>query len=355
MKLGLISFTARGRVLCERLARGLSQSAKAKTIIWDKSQMSLKTFVEDAFEVLDGVIFIGAIGIAVRVTAPLLKSKAQDPAVVVLDEAGRYVIPILSGHLGGANALARDIAALVGAAPVITTSTDVHGVFAVDLWSKKQGCEILEIDKIKAVSGALLASETVGLFSDFYITGEIPAGLTLVERGSLGICVSLSESKQPFEVTLHVVPKRVILGIGCRRKTAFEDLERFIIKTLSENDISLKAVSALHSIDLKQQEPGLIRFSETYGIPFKTFSAEALKSLSGCFERSEFVERITGVDNVCERSAMAVDLQGERVRGEQVEADLDGLAALSRRLIITKRQKAGMTLAAAIEDWRCEF
>jgi len=410
VKLGLVSFTARGRALGEHLVDGLSQSNQAELVLWDKSQISLKAFVADHFRSLDGFVFIGAIGIAVRLTAPYLESKAQDPAVVVLDEGGRYVIPILSGHLGGANHLARDIGRLIGAEPVITTSTDVHGIFAVDTWSQRQGCEILEIDRIKNISGALLDGQPVGLVSDFEIGGKLPEGLTPAVSGLVGICVSISEQKQPFEATLHIVPKCVTLGIGCRRGTDFEDLERFIIETLAEKDISLKAVSALHSIDLKKEEPCLLRFSETYGIPFKTFSAWELMDVQGTFERSAFVESITGVDNVCERSAMAAD-QGDRL-GSGTEFDLvsdtefglvsdtefglvsdtefglvsdtefnlgtdnesnlgtdskfnlktvisgvnaDGAVANSRRLIITKHQTSGMTLAAAIEEWRCEF
>jgi len=356
VRLGLVSFTARGRALGEHLLDGLSQSNKAELVLWDKSQISLKAFIADHFRSLDGFVFIGAIGIAVRLTAPYLESKAQDPAVVVLDEGGRYVIPILSGHLGGANNLARDIGRLIGAEPVITTSTDVHGIFAVDTWSQRQGCEILEIDRIKHISGALLDGEPVGLVSDFEICGELPAGLTPADNnyfsGSVGICVSLDEKKQPFERTLHIVPKCVILGVGCRRGTVFEDLERFIIETLAENDISLKAVAAINSIDLKNNEPCLLRFSETYGIPFKTFSAGELMAVQGTFERSAFVESITGADNVCERSAMAA-AQGDQWRsGTEFRLVSD---TEFRRLIITKRQKSGMTLAAAIEDWRCEF
>lgn len=362
MKLGLVSFTDRGRALGERLADGFSESIKAEIVCWNKSQASLKAFVADHFRVLDGFVFIGAIGIAVRVTAPYLESKAQDPAVVVLDEAGRYVIPILSGHLGGANNLARDIGRLIGAEPVITTSTDVHGIFAVDIWSEQQGCEIVEIDRIKHISGALLDGQTVGFVSDFKISGKLPAGLTPSVSGSVGICVSIDEKKKPFERSLHVIPKIVTLGIGCRRGTAFEDLERFIFETLAENNIAFKAVAALHSIDLKKEEPCLLRFSETYGIPFKTFSVGVLMAVPGNFEGSAFVESITGVDNVCERSAMAAE------KGDQLASDTEsnlgtvlgrvnagGVAVKSRRLIITKRQKSGMTLAAAIEEWRCEF
>lgn len=114
---------------------------------------------------------MGAVGIAVRAIAPHCKSKATDPAVVVLDECGRFAVPLLSGHLGGANALARALAEACGAIPVITTATDANGVFAVDEWAKAQGCAVLEPERIKLVSGALLAG------------AHRPAGIGLARAG----------------------------------------------------------------------------------------------------------------------------------------------------------------------------
>lgn len=345
MRLGILAFTTEGRKLGERVADGLMKSPGRETRFWDPSLCSLKAFVAVGFSDLDGFIFIGALGIAVRVTAPHLSSKAQDPAVVVLDEAGRYVIPVLSSHLGGANPLALEIAGLIGAEPVITTATDVRGRFAVDTWSREQGCEIVEPDRIKYITGALLAGEPVGVCSEFEMPGPLPVGLTRTKDGPLGICITFSEQRSPFELTLHVIPKRVILGIGCRRGTAFEALEAFILKTLARENLSIRAVSALHSIALKKDEPCLVRFSKAYGIPFKTFSANALRAVPGSFSPSNFVKEITGVDNVCERSAMAV---------EDSKAE-PGALAITRRLILSKQKEAGMTLAAACEDWRCIF
>ena len=112
-----------------------------------------------------------------RAIAPHCKSKTTDPAVVVVDECGRFAVPILSGHLGGANDLARAIAAVCGAVPVITTATDAHGIFAVDEWAKHQNCMVLEPERIKLVSGKLLAEQPVYYRADFPVTGTVPAGL----------------------------------------------------------------------------------------------------------------------------------------------------------------------------------
>ena len=163
-------------------------------------------------EPADGFVFIGAVGIAVRTVSPLLRSKAKDPAVVVLDELGRFAIPVVSGHLGGANRLAAALAAVSGGQPVITTATDLNGLFAVDVWSRKTGCSLVEIHRIKEVSGALLRGEQVGVFSDFPLPQHLPEGLS-TGAARVGICISLDDGKNPFPLTLHAVPRIVVLGV----------------------------------------------------------------------------------------------------------------------------------------------
>ena len=123
--------------------------------------MTLAGWTAQQFAAADALVFVGAAGIAVRAIAPHCQSKATDPAVVVLDECGRFAVPLLSGHLGGANDLACRLAAACGAVPVITTATDANGLFAVDEWAKKQNCAVWETPRIKLVSGALLAGKTV--------------------------------------------------------------------------------------------------------------------------------------------------------------------------------------------------
>lgn len=330
MKLGLIWFTACG----EKLAAQLKELQDLEFVIFNEEVEPVRSFVAKNFETLDGLIFIGAVGIALRMVAPHLVSKDQDPAVVVLDEGGRFSIPILSGHLGGANALAQRLAEKLGAIPVITTSTDVHSKFAVDLWSQSMACVIGDIRKIKYISSAILADQEVGLASDFEVCGELPPLIKWNEDHPQGICVSLNETRQPFKMTLHLIPRIIVLGVGCRRGTASEALESFLLGMLKQHDISLKSVAGIHSIDLKKDEGCLIAFSEKYGLPFNTYSEETLNAIPGIYTGSEFVRRTTGVDNVCERSAM-VGIQGS--------------------LIVRKQTFEGITAAIACKDWRCEF
>ena len=172
MSRAYLAFTAKGEALARRLAEALPGSVSRCG-----GDVTLKGWTAEHFAQDEALIFVGAVGIAVRAIAPHCRSKAADPAVVVVDEGGNFAVPLLSGHLGGANALARALAKACGAVPVITTATDVNGLFAVDLWAKAQNCAVLEPERIKRVSGALLAGQTVRYWSPWPVAGEAPAGV----------------------------------------------------------------------------------------------------------------------------------------------------------------------------------
>ena len=172
MSRAYLAFTAKGEALAHRLAEALPGSVSRCG-----GDVTLKGWTAEHFAQDEALIFVGAVGIAVRAIAPHCRSKAADPAVVVVDEGGSFAVPLLSGHLGGANALARALAKACGAVPVITTATDVNGLFAVDLWAKAQNCAVLEPERIKRVSGALLAGQTVRYWSPWPVAGETPAGV----------------------------------------------------------------------------------------------------------------------------------------------------------------------------------
>lgn len=323
MKLELIAFTQRGNDLARHLAETLS--SRGHQAACTRDGLKAEAWAERAFSRSDGLIFVGAAGIAVRAIAPHLRHKSTDPAVVVLDEGGQFVIPILSGHLGGANDLAREIAALTGAVPVITTATDVNGVFAVDQWARRQGLTVCNPERILPVSSRLLAGETVGFFSPWPIAGELPHGLCLVSRGEAQVVLDLH---RPESNSLWLYPKRVRVGMGCRRGTPVSVLRALLEKVLAEADIPQKAVSALCTIDLKKDETGLQELAWELGVPFITYSAQELAQVPGDFTPSPFVEQITGVDNVCERAALAA----------------------GGKLLQKKTAKDGATVALAMEE-----
>ncbi len=308
MTVSLIAFSKNGAAVMNAIACCLSDRGETVLdtyLLHEKSaaQPSLREWTGHAFGG-DAVIFVGACGIAVRAIAPFIRDKLEDPAVICVDERGQFVIPLLSGHVGGANALAATIAKAVGATPVITTATDVQGRFAVDVWAKDYGLHLYERQYAKELSAALLDGRTVGVFSDFLIDGSLPDGMAAADSGNLGLCVSWDTQVQPFFHTLHAVPRTVTLGVGCRRNVPAEAFEHTVLDCLRQNHIAIEAVASLATIDLKSNEPCIRAFCEKYRLPLVTASAETLAAVEGEFTASAFVGKVTGVDNVCERAAV---------------------------------------------------
>lgn len=290
-----------------------------------------REFYGPIFADVQAMIFVSSVGLAVREIAPHLKSKATDPAVLVLDELGQYVIPVLSGHIGGANELAKTLAATLGAQAVITTATDINGRFSVDAWAAKNGCAIASLPIAKAVSAAVLEGD-VPLACDFPVVTGLPRGIAPGDAGPLGVYIGVYE-KSPFEKTLRLIPRVVHLGIGCRKGTGEEAIRAAVNAALAENGIDRRAVKCAASIDLKAQEAGLLAYCRAEGLPVEFYTAEELRAVRGEFTPSEFVKSVTGVDNVCERAALRN----------------------AETLLIKKTARDGVTVAAAAEHWEVRF
>ena len=175
MTVELISFTEKGGRLAAALAAGLERSGH-RAACTRKGERA-EEWTAAAFRRAEALIFVGAAGIAVRSVAPHLVSKARDPAVVVVDELGRFAVPILSGHLGGANDLAREIAGLLDGQAVLTTATDARGIFAFDQWARRLGCAIPDPEKIRPVASRMLAGGTAAFWSQWPVAGECPSGV----------------------------------------------------------------------------------------------------------------------------------------------------------------------------------
>ena len=329
MSRAYLAFTAKGEALAHRLAEALPGSVSRCG-----GNVTLKGWTAEHFAQDEALIFVGAVGIAVRAIAPYCRSKAADPAVVVVDEGGSFAVPLLSGHLGGANALARALAKACGAVPVITTATDVNGLFAVDLWAKAQNCAVLEPERIKHVSGALLAGQTVRYWSPWPVAGETPAG---VKKADAPEAADFALTLTPQGGALHLVPRIGVLGVGCRRGTTARQLEEAFAAFCAASGLSPAAVCAAASIDLKKDEPGLAAFCKAHGWPITFYPADELRAVPGQFTPSAFVASVTGVDNVCERSAVK---------------------ASGGTLLLPKTAGGGVTLALAVRpfapDWRTE-
>ena len=321
MRVSCIAFTERGYVLAERTARALSDCAQTGEDDpgWDVSvsrgfgegKADLRAWTALAWEASDALLFVGAAGIAVRAIAPHVASKATDSAVVVIDEAGRFAVPLLSGHLGGANELAQTVARAAGAIPVITTATDVRGVWAVDTWARCAGLPVSNPEAIKRVSARLLSGGRVALYSDMPISGQPPEGVDIAsDRARADIVVSpfaganAGASVRASETTGEVVPC-IVAGIGCRRGACAEVIGEAFLLACGQAGISPSAVREAATIDVKAHEEGLLAFCRARNIPLATYSAEELSQVEGSVSPSDFVRATVGVDNVCERAALA--------------------------------------------------
>ena len=307
--IAFLAFTDRGEALAEKLAGVLGgETARAGR------ETDLGSWTEAAFREKRALVYVGAVGIAVRAVAPFLKHKAEDPAVLAVDETGRYVIPLLSGHLGGANALARELAAVTGGEAVITTATDLHGVFAVDLWAKKQNMTVRQPERIRTVSAKLLAGQVIRLDCRWKIQGTVPENVRRLQDDSIRERASSDMERTDIDVLvdfrdavctgLQLVPRILNLGIGCRRGTDEEALETGLEHFCRERGILPEAIRSAASIDLKSGEEGLLRFCREHDWPIRFYTAEELSRAEGSFSGSEFVRSVAGVDNVCERAAV---------------------------------------------------
>lgn len=328
MTCAYLAFTEKGAALANQLAAQLPGSVAR----CGKSGPSLADWTAREFVRQDALVFVGAVGIAVRAIAPHCQSKATDPAVVVLDECGHFVVPLLSGHLGGANELARALAAVCGAVPVITTATDANGIFAVDEWARHQNCTVLEPGRIKHVSSKLLAGSAAAYWSEFPIAGSLPAGIkSAPTQAAADFALTLS----PAGSALHLIPRIGVLGIGCKRGTPAAQLEAAFVQFCTAHSLAAQGITAAASIDLKQHEPGLLAFCRQHNWNVTFFSAAQLQAAPGQFTPSPFVKSVTGVDNVCERAA--------------------ALAA-GGSVYIPKQAGSGVTFALALRpfapDWR---
>ena len=351
MDISIICFSLTGFQTALKLQEGLNAQGyhtelyKKSKYLEDSVTESTGNWTAEHFQKDDGMIFVGACGIAVRSIAPQVASKKSDPAVLVVDECGQFVISLLSGHLGGANALTLETAEILEAQPIVTTATDLHKRFAVDVFAKKNGCEIFFMKAAKEVSAALLAGESVGFYSEFPFEGSLPEGLTAcsadgtrLDGGTapeIGVAVTIHPSCLPFASTTQVVPSAVTLGMGCRKNKETEVILREAENCLREADIYRQAVGNLASISLKKDEPGLNALAEEWKIPFITYTEEELKEVEGEFTPSAFVRTITGVENVCERSAV--------------------LASGNGSLIRKKTGREGVTTALGLRKWEVHF
>lgn len=301
MKLYIISFTSRGRQLAQKTASLLSHHNVTLFQGEGQEKITLRQFAERGFEEAEGLIFISATGIAVRAIAPVLQQKLKDPAVVVMDDNGNFVISLLSGHWGGANELTLELASKLDGTPVVTTGADRQGVFSVDSYARHQGFNLVHPEKIREISEALFRNEPVLIYSTFPLEG-LAKGLE--ETPSLDKAHIIFDRTAHNE-TLTLIPRDYVLGINCPTDTNPDNLLKFVEDTLRQQGILRTELRGITSVTTKECEKAIISLSQRWDLPYITFSKEELLQIPGEFTPSTFVLEQVGTDNLCERSAVA--------------------------------------------------
>jgi cobalt-precorrin 5A hydrolase len=285
----------------------------------------LKALITSLWKEQDGFVLIMATGIAVRMIAPLLESKETDPAVVVMDDAARFAVSLLSGHLGGANELAERCARIVGAQAVITTATDTGNLPSFDMLAKAQGWLIDDICRVKTLNTLLLDSEEIAIVDQ---TGQARTWLNgrgritfhdtyadAAESSARGFLVVTNEQLPPLLVSpeklLILRPRNLVLGIGCNRGTAADEIEAFVIRHFNQLCLSPKSVCTVASVAAKQDEAGLIAFAGRLGVPLRCFNCSELSRIDFPSPPSHHALTAVGVAAVAEPAAILASGGGE--------------------------------------------
>lgn len=358
MKVSIVTFSVKGAKLGNKIKNILEEMQYEVVAVTTNSRAAdilslidkpLDIWVESKFNDSEILIFVGACGIAVRKIAPYVKDKKTDPAVLVVDDCGKNIISLLSGHLGGGNFQAELIGNKIGANPVITTSSDCNGKIAIDMFAKKNNLAITSFTKAKEVQSALLDGENVYIESALEIEGNVPQEMTVKRTGTDGLYNSekICNNNNPWKIriglhnyeadnkTLWLIPRCVVAGIGCKKGKSKEEIVDAINYCFGKLNIPVSALNKITSIDLKENETGLVNAAEFLKVETQFFSSSELKAVEGNFKKSEFVESITGVDNVCERAAKLGSDYG--------------------KILLCKTKIDGITVALAMEERSISF
>ncbi len=335
MRCAAFTATPAGTLLAQRIQAALAD----ETVIYTKEGQeltgmhvydSLAEAVREAFLQYDALVFIMAAGIVVRMIAPHLQSKLKDPAVLVLDERGKHVISLLSGHVGGANALTRRLAVILDAEPVITTATDVNGCMAVDDIGRELGLRPCPQENIKEINTGSLKGEPIHFWiddavprADWYAQELRKRGISF-QKGHLlpklaGLQVFLT-AKEPVVCPgrLYLQPGRLIAGIGCRRGTSQELLEKALTEACRRIGREPADISLLASSTVKADEPGIHEAAARLGCPLRFFgNAEMQQTIERyALQESAFVRQTIGIGNVAEAAALCSVAAGRMVLGK---------------------------------------
>lgn len=319
----VIAVTRAGSTLAERLAAYLPDAraylpdryASGSAVIAYTGPVADLT--ASLFSSATGIVFVLAAGAVVRLVAPHLRDKRVDPAVVCVDDAGRFAIALLSGHAGGANALATDVASAIGATSVITTASESHGLPVADLIGQPFGWRIEHPEGLKALAAALVNGDRVALLQEAgepdWHDAPLPAWVTryldmpsLVAANPPTAIIISDRIHGAAERTGWVTyrPRSLALGIGCSRGVSEQEIAALVDQTLAAHDLSPGSAAAVASVDLKADEAGLLAFVHQRGLELHVYPARVLDSVPNQAHSSVIVKAAVGTRGVCEPAAL---------------------------------------------------
>ncbi len=296
MKIACLSFTKFGDSLAKKIKNSLADEVDC----FQKSDY--KAELNRIFREYEGIVFISSTGIAVRLSAPFLTSKAQDPAIVVIDDTAKFAISLVSGHLGGANELTETLAKTLGCQPVITTASDNRGIEAVDLFAKRQKLVIEDLNAVKKITAMMVDGKRIGFYSDYPETIDYN---NLVSNHPEGCIFVDTAEKIDCNVPYCLLRPRVLqVGIGCRQGKSTEEIMAAMQQVFRLHNLSPKSIQSLATIELKKNEPGIIETCKILDCNLIAYSEEQIRTIEHQFEQSDFVKETTGVGAVCEPAAV---------------------------------------------------
>lgn len=316
MKLAIITLTTGGVYQAKKLKEFYSEA----TLYTLKKHLeegflviepSLDQVVGELFKTHEGILFIMSTGIVVRTISPFIQDKTIDPAIMVMDEKGKFVISLLSGHIGRANEWTIEIACSLRALPVITTASDVNGKMAVDTMAERLGCYIENMEQAKQITVSILENKKIGMIC------ELPVNLSLNEQfailegavddyrlgqiGIEGLIIISKEKPNSYTVPqVWLIPKDIVVGIGCKRGKTKEELMKALNEVLDASNVSIKRLGKLVTVDIKEDEIGLQELARILKVPLICLPREEIRAVEDKFDGSEFVKETLGIKAVSE-------------------------------------------------------
>ncbi len=337
----VFALTERGAGLAAKIAAAIGPAEVLKPAAL--ADGGLKKEAAKAFRRREALVFISATGIAIRSVAPLLKGKHLDPAVVVVDERGRFSISLLSGHMGGANRLAAAVAKAIGATPVITTATDIWGLPSAEDLAESFSLVIEDPKKIKAVNSAILGAAKV-FVADGNLARRKEAGKRFKgvftcrkalpkKPGPKDACVVISSRVEPIPAafagrTLVLRPREIAVGVGCGKGVPKAMIKKALVETFAAARLSTLSIRNLATIDIKKNEKGLKALAKELGVPIEVYPAAGLNRVKGPSVASRAVMKATGAAAVAEPAAL--------------------ISSGAKKLCIRKTKTGHVTIAAAL-------